>query len=125
MVGTGAIAPPSAGKNVPVPGGLALAGILETSAGIDFGAMVRITGEALTRSDKDAQGLVDVIRFMTTMMRNASQNNPKVAKFESVLNNLDVRAVGTAVKLTVAVPEADLEQWIKPGKTKTQQASVN
>lgn len=109
--------------NAKAPGAPALAGILETSGGVEFGATVRMSGEALTRSDKDAQALVDIVRFLTTMLQNNSQNNPDVQRLQAVLNSLDVRAEGPAMKFSMAIPQADLEQLMKPMKAKAAQAS--
>lgn len=93
-----------------------LQGIMETSAGAEFGSLVRISGEAVTRSEKDAQALVDVIRFMITMFRQNNTTNPQIQQLESVFNSLELRAESAVVKLVVSIPEADLEQWIKPGR---------
>jgi hypothetical protein len=97
--------------------------IRETSAGLELGSVVRLSAEALTRSDKDAQALVDVIRFMATMVRNNDTNNPDAQRFQSILDSLEVRAEASTVKLSVAVPESDLEQWIKP-KRRTKRAGA-
>jgi hypothetical protein len=124
MVTMGTIMPPVGTKGTPMPTGAALAGILETSGGINFGSMVRVSGEALTRSDKDAQALVDVIRFIATMALNSSQTNPETQKFEAILNSLDVKSEAATVKLSFSVAEADLEQIIKPKRATTKRASV-
>jgi hypothetical protein len=124
LVANGAITPPSPARGTPMPSGAALAGIVQTSGGIDFGSLVRVTGEALTRSEKDAQALVDVIRFVTTMARNSMDRNPEARKLEPVLNTLDVKAVASTVTLSFAVPEADLRELITPKNRKTQRAAA-
>jgi hypothetical protein len=121
----GALTPPVTGKTEsgPMPTSAMLAGILETSGGIDFGAVVRITAEAVTRSEKDAQALTDVLRFMVTMMRSSAENNPEAQKLEPFLNSLNLTAQASTVKVSFAVPESDLEQMIKPKRSKARSNS--
>jgi hypothetical protein len=92
----------------------ALAAIQETSAGFEFGSTVRITGEAVTRSDKDAQALVDVVRFMTSMLQLNRESNPRFGQIEPILNSMQLRADANTVRITLSIPEADLEQLLKP-----------
>lgn len=91
----------------------ALAAIQQSSAGVEFGSVVRVTGEAITRSDKDAQALVDVVKFMMSMAQ-LNRDNADVQRFESIANSINISAQANTVKFSLAVPEADLEQLIKP-----------
>jgi hypothetical protein len=115
FVADGVVMPtPTARPNSPMaPPAAALAAIQESSAGIEFGSVVRITGEAVTRSDKDAQALVDVFKFIVSMAQ-LNKDNADMQRFESVINSMNVRAEANTVKFSAAVPEADLEQLMKP-----------
>jgi hypothetical protein len=83
--------------------------IEQTSGGVKFGTVVQVDGEAVTRSDKDATALVDIITFMRSMIQ-LNRERPEVTLFASALDSLKVSAEGTAVKLSISVPEADLER---------------
>jgi hypothetical protein len=100
---------PGAPVQVPVQ---ALQGILETSGGVKFDSVIAFEGEAVTRSEKDAQALMDMVRFMTSLLQMNGQQNPQVKQIEAVLNSLEMRAEASTVRFSLRVPEADLEQWI-------------
>ena len=92
----------------------AIQSIEQTSAGVHFGNMVQFSGEAITRTEKDATALADVLRFLAGMMQLQRDRNPEVAKFAALLDSLEVKATGSTVSLSLAVPEADLENTMKP-----------
>lgn len=99
----------------------ALSAIQESSGGVEFGSVVRITGEAVTRSDKDAQALVDVVRFVMSMAQ--LNQKPETQQFESLMNSVNVRAEANTVRFSAAVPAADLEQLMKPKRAARQAAA--
>ncbi len=68
-----------------------LAAIHEASGGIRFGETVTISGEASTRSEKDAQALVDVFRFVAGLIQLNSQNNAVAGQVSTLLDTLDSR----------------------------------
>lgn len=125
FVANGVVMPsPNVRPNSPMaPPAAALSAIQESSAGVEFGSVVRITGEAITRSDKDAQALVDVFRFVMSMAQLNRDNNPDFQRFESVMNSVNVSAQSNTVKFSAAIPEADLEQIIKPRRARRQAAA--
>jgi hypothetical protein len=86
-----------------------LQGIEQTSGGVKFGSTVQVDGEAVARSDKDATALADVVKFMTGMIQ-LNRERPEVAQFAAALDSLKVTAEGTALKLSISIPEADLEK---------------
>jgi hypothetical protein len=92
----------------------AIQSIEQTSGGVRFGNIVEIAGEALTRSDKDALALVDVIRFISGMLQMQREKNPEAARFAGLLDTMDVKAVASTVHLSLSVPQADIEKLIKP-----------
>jgi hypothetical protein len=116
IVTSGVKLPAGATSGAPAPmapPAAALAAIQESSAGVEFGSVVRITAEAVTRSDKDAQALVDVVKFISGMAQ-LNRDNPGMQQFEAIVNSMTVSADANTVKFSVAVPEADLEQIVKP-----------
>lgn len=108
---------PRMGENAPKGpvNGVVLQSIEQTSGGVKFGSVVQVEGEAVTRSDKDATALVDVVKFLTGMVQ-LNRERPEVAQFAAALDSLKVSAAGTAVKVTMAIPEADLERIMSQPK---------
>lgn len=116
VVASGMFKPPVTSGTPPAPAA-ALAAIVETSAGFEFNSGVRITGEAVTRSEKDAQALVDVVRFMTSMLQlNGGGDNPQLQQIRPILDSMDLRAEANTVRMMLTIPEADLEQFLKSQK---------
>ena len=95
------------------PGGAqakALQGVVQSSGGVKLGATIATTFDAVTRSDKDAQSLSDVIRFLASMVQMQRQSDPKVAILATALDGMTVQNTGAAVHLAVSMPEKSLEQ---------------
>jgi hypothetical protein len=95
--------------------GAVLQAIEQTSGGVKFGTTVQVAGEAVTRSDKDATALVDVVNFLTSMIQ-LNRERPEVAQFATALDSLKVTAAGTAVRLTISIPETDIERMMNQPK---------
>lgn len=89
-----------------------LAAIHQASGGIRFGDTVTISGEAITRSNKDAQALVDVFRFLAGMIQLNSQNNQVAGRVSTLLDGMDLRTNGNIMTLSLAIPEQQLEQLL-------------
>jgi hypothetical protein len=86
--------------------------IEQSSGGVRFGSVIEISGELTARTDQDASSLADVLKFFLNM---AQMNAPagQAAQFAGLLKNLTVNADANAVKLSVAIPELDLETLIR------------
>lgn len=80
--------------------------------GVRFGEMIEVAGEAITRSEKDAQALVDVVKFLTGMVQLNREKQPDAERFAKLLELLTVKTSGVSVLLNLSVPEADMEQLI-------------
>jgi hypothetical protein len=89
-----------------------LTAINEASGGVRFGDTVMISGEAVTRSDKDAQALVDVVKFIAGMVQLNRQNNATAGQVATLLDTLDCKATGNTTTLSLAIPERQLEQML-------------
>jgi hypothetical protein len=108
--------PPMGGAAPKTPvSGAVLESIEQTSGGVKFGSTVQLAGEAVTRSDKDASALVDVLSFFTSMIQ-LNRERPEVAQFATALDSLKVSATGPAVKVSMSIPEADLERIMSQPK---------
>jgi hypothetical protein len=89
-----------------------LAGIHQASGGVHFGDTVTISGEAVTRSDKDAQALVDVFRFLAGMIQLNSQNNQVAGQVSTLLDSMDLKTAGNVMTMSLVIPEQQLEQML-------------
>ncbi len=87
-----------------------LNGINQASGGIRFGDTVTISAEAITRSDKDALALVDVVKFVASMLQLNRQDNPTAGQVSSLLDTLDAKTAGNVMSMSLAIPEQQLEQ---------------
>ena len=89
-----------------------LAAINEASGGIRFGSTISISAEAITRSEKDAQALVDVVKFVAGMVQLNRQNNPAAGQVATLLDTLDCKTAGNVTSISLTIPEQQLEQMI-------------
>jgi hypothetical protein len=103
-------------SSVPDPSGAMkgnlLGAINQASGGIRFGDTVTITAEAVTRSEKDAQALVDVVKFFASLIQLNRQQNPTAGQVATLLDTLQTSASGNITTISIAIPEQQLEQLI-------------
>jgi len=99
-----------------------LAAINEASGGIRFGDTVTISAEALTRSEKDAQALVDVVKFVAGMIQLNRQNNPAAGQVATLLDTLDCKTAGNVTTISLSIPEQQLEQMLDVLRQQNRQA---
>jgi len=99
-----------------------LAAIHQASGGVRFGDTVTISGEAITRSDKDAQALVDVFRFLAGMIQLNSENNKVAGQVSTLLDNMALKTNGNVMSMSLAIPEQQLEQLLNTVRRESQQA---
>lgn len=90
-----------------------LAGVHEASGGIKFGETVTISGEAVTRSEKDAQALVDVFKFLAGMIQTNRQNDAAVGQVATLLDNMDLKTKDNVMTMSLNIPEKQLEQLME------------
>jgi len=90
-----------------------LAGISQASGGVRFGDTVAFSAEAVARSDKDAQALVDVVKFVAGMVQLNRQQNSTADQVSSLLDNLNCKATGNVTTISLAIPETQLEQMLQ------------
>jgi hypothetical protein len=89
-----------------------LAAINQMSGGIRFGDTVTISAEAVTRSEKDAQALVDVVKFFAGLVQLNRQKNPAAGQVATLLDTLQTSTAGNITTISLAIPEQQLEQML-------------
>jgi hypothetical protein len=88
------------------------AAINQASGGIRFGDTVTISAEAITRSEKDAQALVDVVKFFAGLVQLNRQSNPAAGQVATLLDTLQTSTSGSTTTISLAIPELQLEQLL-------------
>ncbi len=99
-------------------GGAALQGELlkaveEISGGVKFGTDLKFGLEAVTRSEKDAAALTDVLRFFSGMAQASAQKDPKTAQSFGFLDKLELSTQGNVVLVRLTVPGAELSKLMQ------------
>ncbi len=102
-----AAASPAAGGNIQT----ALQTIQSASGGVKFGSMVVLTGQALTASTQDASSLGDVLKLLVSIAQVQASQHPEAA---ALAQSLVVSTQGSTVKITLSVPEDQIQQLVKP-----------
>jgi len=97
-----------------------LTAINQASGGIRFGEMVTISANVVARSDKDALALVDVVKFLVSMLQLNRQNDAVAGQVSGMLDPLETKTSGNVMSLSLAVPEQQLERLFnnvaRPGR---------
>jgi len=99
--------------------GSALQSIVETSGGIKFGSSIEILGEALTRSEKDAAALADVVRFLAGLVQ-LNQQDAKITGPAKLLQSMELSTQGKTMRISWSIPEAEVEKFILSAKQQAQ-----
>jgi len=89
-----------------------LAAINQASGGIRFGDTVTISAAAVTRSEKDAQALVDVVKFFASLVQLNRQQNSAAGQVGTLLDTLQASTSGNITNISLAIPEQQLEQLL-------------
>jgi hypothetical protein len=98
-------------------GGQLLQGILQASAGMKFGNNVTVDAELVARSAKDAQAMVDVFKFVSSMLQLQKENpEAKPEGLAALLDAAKVTAAGDRVTMNFSVPEVELERVLDSSK---------
>lgn len=109
------------GSNQVMPqNGFSTDAIREASAGVKFGADLQIGGETVARSDKDAQAMADVLRFVASMIRLNAK--PGMESALRIADSLKVEVNGTVTKFSLVVPEEEWNKVLDKPKQKTARA---
>jgi hypothetical protein len=88
-----------------------LQAVLQASGGIKFGQdEVRISGEALTRSEKDATALADVVRFIAGLVQLNRDGDENVKKVATLLETMKLTTEASTMRISFSVPESMMER---------------
>ena len=98
------------------------AAINQTSGGIRFGDTVTISAEAVTRSEKDAQALVDVLKFFAGLVQMNRQNNPAAGQVATLLDSLQTSTAGNTT--TICSPSPSSWSNCSTLRSRTRKASL-
>jgi hypothetical protein len=89
--------------------GATLQSIQQSMGGVHFGDQIAVSFQAVTRSDKDATSLADVVRFFGSMVQMQRQSNPQAAILATALDNMNLQTSGSTLTLALSIPEKDFE----------------
>lgn len=94
-------------------GGNTLASITQVSGGVQFGATVAVSAQAVANSPQNAQALTDVLQFVVGVVQMNQQNNPGAGPLTAWLNTLQSSVGGNVVTVSMALPESAVEQMFQ------------
>jgi len=96
-----------------------LQSVTAASGGVIFGSTnITVTADAVTASSQNAQALVDVLKFVASMIQShTTQGNPSTPG-ASLLDNATFTANGVIAHLSLVIPEQLAEQLFAPGAAK-------
>ncbi len=104
--------------------GAMLEGMQSVVGGVRFGANIELMAEAEMRTEKDASALVDVVKFLSSMVELNRDKDAKAAEAAELLSRLDLKATGNQLRMTLTVPEDALERMVKPASHRKRNAPV-
>lgn len=94
-------------------GGDAFKGIEHAAMGIRFGTeFMELTAETVSRTDKDATSIADVVRFLSTMVQ-MNREKPEVKPFATALDAMKLTTDARTTTLTISLPMAEMEKMFK------------
>lgn len=97
--------------------GISLEAIEQSAGGVKFGAVVKISVEAVARTDQDATALGDVVRFLAGMAQlNRDKQGPD--RLAAFLDTMDLKTEARTVTLSFSMPQEQLEKMIQSGPMK-------
>ena len=94
-----------------------LQGITQASGGIKFGSNVHISADVVTRSDKDAGALVDVVRFIAGMIQLNRDKSATASDVSSLVDTMELKTAGNVMSMSLLIPEAQLEKILDGAKS--------
>lgn len=87
--------------------------IVEFGGGVKLGPELTIAGEAVTKTEKDATALADVLKFFIGMAQMSARKDPKAANSMAFLQKLNLRAEGNVAKMSLTIPAAEMEKAVR------------
>jgi hypothetical protein len=103
----------------------AIQSVLQSSGGIRLNSnSVDVAFDAVTRSEKDALALCDVVRFFASMVQMQRNNEGPMALLAPSLDEMQLTATGDQMHLSLSVPEKVVEQILNQGGPRRRTASL-
>lgn len=88
---------------------------LQASGGVKFATTgVTVSAEVLARSSQDAQSMVDVGKFLASLVQMNRDKNPGARKIATLADAAMFNATGSVATLTVTLPEQQVEELLMP-----------
>jgi hypothetical protein len=87
--------------------------IVEFGGAVKLGPELTIAGEAVTKTEKDAAALTDVLKFFIGMARMTAQKDPKTADSMAFLQKLNLWAEGNVAKMSLTIPAAEVQKALQ------------
>ena len=86
--------------------------ISQASGGVKFGANVQFAVQAVTRSEKDAQALVDVVRFIGGLIQTNRDKSPVAGQVSTLVDSMNLSAAGNVMTMSLMIPETQVESML-------------
>jgi hypothetical protein len=84
--------------------------------GLRFGPeFMELTAETVSKTEKDATGIADVVRFLSTMVQ-MNREKPEVKAFAAALDGMKLTTEAKTTKLFISLPVAEMEQMMMKEK---------
>jgi hypothetical protein len=91
----------------------AMQSILTAAGGLKLTAdAVTVALEAVTRTDKDAQSLVDVVKFLASMVQTNRGTDANSQRAATLVDTASITSNGPTMRVSMAIPEKDVEQML-------------
>ena len=118
---------PGTGPDSPMAGmlgGDAFKGIEQFMGGLKLGQdAVTFNLEATTRTEKDAVAMADVVRFLSGMIQ-MNRDKPEMAAAAAAFDAMQLKTEGSRFKLSISVPQSQLEKMFESQKVPARRAAL-
>lgn len=112
--------PPATAPHVPgITGQGAFQSIQQASIGVKLGTLIVLTAEAQADTPQNASAMGDVLKLLANIMQMQAAQNPEAA---ALLKSLVVSTQGNTLKVSVSLPQDQLQQLVKPRKAEATKA---
>jgi len=86
--------------------------IQQAAGGVKFGALIVVTAQAQADTAQNASTMADALKLLANLaLMHAGQDNPQLT---ALVQSLVVTAQGNILKVTISLPEDQLQQIVKP-----------
>jgi hypothetical protein len=83
--------------------------ITQASGGIKFGPNVQVGLRATARTEKDAQALADVVRFIGGLIQTNKDKTPAGGEAATLVDTMKLDTTGNTTTMSLSIPEAVME----------------